>query len=290
MIDLAEVSSAWLWRSWNRYGDEEQLRELAKHEDRWRFFQGEWYDFHKGVALTLAANGVFCVNPPPFNLAFEEKCCQLFLAAQVGLAIPPSLYTTRLALARDFSAAHGDDIIYKPFRTYSRLLPKAGDEPLRIANLYTNRIKADDLVEGDGFLPTPSIFQPYVAKALELRIVVVGRKLFACAIHSQRSERTREDWRRYDMENTPHKPYDLPDEIAARLLLLMERLGLVFGSIDMIVTPDGEYIFIEVNPNGQFDWIAQMAGLPIYEHLAAMLHAGRADYPERAAQGAAHGA
>ena len=58
----------------------------------------------------------------------------------------------------------------------------------------------------------------------------------------------------------------------------MERLGLVFGSIDMIVTPQGDYVFLEVNPSGQFDWIARLSGLPIYEHLAAMLAAGRVDY------------
>jgi hypothetical protein len=71
-------------------------------------------------------------------------------------------------------------------------------------------------------------------------------------------------------------------------LALMDRLGLVFGSIDMIVTPDGEHVFLEVNPNGQFDWVARRAGLPIYEALAALLLAGRVR--ERSEEPAAVGA
>ena len=134
-------------------------------------------------------------------------------------------------------------------------------------------------------MPTPGIFQPYVEKRVELRIVVVGRNLFACAIHSQRSERSREDWRRYDLENTPYEPYELPPDVAAKLRRLMDRLGLVCGSVDMIVTPAGEHVFLEVNPNGQFDFVARLAGLPIYEHLAAMLLAGKVEDATDAAGG-----
>jgi hypothetical protein len=51
----------------------------------------------------------------------------------------------------------------------------------------------------------------------------------------------------------------------------MTRLGLVYGAIDLIVTPEGDHVFLEINPNGQFDFVAQLARLPIYEHLAELL-------------------
>ena len=44
----------------------------------------------------------------------------------------------------------------------------------------------------------------------------------------------------------------------------MARLGLVYGAIDMTVTPAGEQVILEVNPNWQFDFVAKLAGLPIY--------------------------
>jgi len=52
---------------------------------------------------------------------------------------------------------------------------------------------------------------------------------------------------------------------------LVEKLGLVFGCIDMIVTPRGEFIFLEINPNGQWLWIEELTGLPISEAIANTL-------------------
>lgn len=278
-VDLAAVDTAFLWRSWLPSPLEAPYRELAKDRRAWNFFEREWASLFKGVSLALAQLGVFCVNPPPFGAAWEEKCAQLLVAAEVGLAIPPTLYTSRLPMARRFYDAHDGSIIYKPFHIYLEVPEPRDDGPVTYQKVLTNRVRAADLVEGEGFLPTPSIFQPYVPKQFELRIVAIGRRLFACAIHSQESARSKDDWRRHDPDHTPYRPYELPADVAQKLLRLLDRLGLVFGSIDMIVTPVGEHVFLEINPNGQFDFVAQYSGLPIYEHLAAMLIAGKVDYP-----------
>ncbi len=203
-IDLTQIHSAWLWRTWSRDPYEPRLSDLAKQEREWSFFRGEWLAFCKGLSLTLAYSGVFCVNPPPFNHAFEEKCCQMMVAAQVGLRIPATLYTASLPLARAFYDQHGAAIIYKPFKSYMRIVEE-DSQPPRVHKLYTNRVQAGQLVETDRYIPSPGIFQPYVEKQIELRVVVIGRNLFACAIHSQQSARSREDWRRYDFDNTPYE-------------------------------------------------------------------------------------
>lgn len=187
------------------------------------------------------------------------------------MTIPPTLYTARLPIAQDFAAQHQDSIIYKPFKGFTSVSAPLEDGSVRVGRILTNRVAPTDLQEGPGFVPTPGIFQPYIDKAFELRIVVVGQRIFACAIHSQHSARSRDDWRRYDLDNTPYEPYDLPAPIQAQIFRLMERMHLVFGSIDMIVTPTGEYVFLEVNPNGQFDWVAHRLHLPIYDYLAQML-------------------
>ncbi len=279
VIDLADVEAAWLWRGWQPHPDDFRYRDLATHPQRWSFFQREWATFHQGIALSLAYHGVFCVNPPHLEKAFREKACQLMLAAEAGLQIPSTLYTAHLPLARAFYDRHDDTIIYKPFTPYLHTHQVVPGEPLRVQKLLTNRVHADDLIEQDGALPTPGVFQPYIEKQIELRVVIVGRRIFACAIHSQQSTRSRDDWRRYDLDNTPYAAYNLPPIVADKLLRLMDRMGLVFGSVDLIVTPTGEYVFLEINPSGQFDWIAKLSGMPIYEHLAAMLRAGRVDYP-----------
>lgn len=278
-FDLAkDITSAWIWRSWRPEPLLAQYGTLIDHPDEWNFFSGEWAVFYKSVTTALQYNGVFCVNPPPFHDAFEEKCAQLWIAADVGLHIPSTLYTAHLPYAKDFYDEHSGSIIYKPFRPFFKVVPTKPGEQSKIAKLLTNRVSAQHFERAQNAVPTPGIFQPYVEKQFEIRIVVIGRELFACAIDSQNSERSREDWRRYDIENTPYTPYDLPTDLADKIRRYMDRLGLVFGSIDMIVTPEGDHVFLEINPNGQFDWIAQLSGLPIYQHLAAMLRAGSIDY------------
>lgn len=272
-VDLRDIRSAWLWRIWYGDRDDPRLEQVAADRDDRAFFQREWIAFHKGLTTALQYSNVFCLNPPPFNVAFEEKCCQMLLASQVGLCVPDTLYTARLGGVREFYDEHHEQIIYKPFKGHA--IVRGHDEAhVRVALIYTNRVAGERLVEGPDFIPTPCIFQPYIPKAIELRIVIIDRSIFACAIHSQQSERSRDDWRRYDLEHTPYTPYDLPEHIQQRLFALMDRLGLIYGSVDMILTPEGEYVFLEINPNGQFDWVAQRAALPIYEHLAELLTHG----------------
>lgn len=51
----------------------------------------------------------------------------------------------------------------------------------------------------------------------------------------------------------------------------MATLGLVFGTIDLKITHDGEYVFLEVNPQGQFLYVENLTGLPITLALARLL-------------------
>jgi D-alanine-D-alanine ligase-like ATP-grasp enzyme len=54
----------------------------------------------------------------------------------------------------------------------------------------------------------------------------------------------------------------------------MDALGLNYGALDFIVTPEGRHVFLEVNPAGEFMWLMRYPGLPIAEALADVL-AGR---------------
>jgi glutathione synthase/RimK-type ligase-like ATP-grasp enzyme len=121
------------------------------------------------------------------------------------------------------------------------------------------------------------IFQAYVPKLVELRITVVGRRIFAAEIHSQRTNHTRCDWRRYDQGQTPHRPHELPRDLEQRCTALVERLCLRYGAIDMVLTPDGRYVFLEINPNGQYLWIEHETGLPISEAICDLLTGGEPD-------------
>ena len=100
---------------------------------------------------------------------------------------------------------------------------------------------------------------------------IVGQEVLAIKIDSQHSQVSELDWRRYDVRNTPYSAYQLPTEIEKKCLQLTQRMGLEFGAIDLIRTPDGEYVFLEINGNGQFLWAEELSGVNVSDSLACLL-------------------
>jgi glutathione synthase/RimK-type ligase-like ATP-grasp enzyme len=117
----------------------------------------------------------------------------------------------------------------------------------------------------------PVTYQQYVEKAFEVRCTVVGGKILACAIYSQESQAARTDFRASDFKTLRHEALELPGDISEKVLRLMDLLDLNFACMDFIVTPKGEYIFLEVNTNGQWLWIEEMTGLPIAKTIGELL-------------------
>jgi glutathione synthase/RimK-type ligase-like ATP-grasp enzyme len=99
-----------------------------------------------------------------------------------------------------------------------------------------------------------------------LRINVIGKYVWATAIYSQEQEHTKLDFR-HNTADCPHEPFLLPPKIEQMCLEIVRRLGLRMGNIDMIVTPDEKFIFLEINPNGQWVWIERMVGFPLCQAL-----------------------
>ena len=91
------------------------------------------------------------------------------------------------------------------------------------------------------------------------------------AIYSQESEISRIDYRRYDF-NVPYKALELPTKIQDFCLSMTRHYGLHFGAFDFIVTKkEKNFVFLELNPNGQWLWLEQLSGFPISRSLAAYL-------------------
>ncbi len=268
-FSVDDVSAALLWRSTVPNAHDARLDPIRDDASALSFVMAQWSKLSRGLWHALELAGVFCVNPATSVAMWEDKLTQLVVADQVGLTTPATRYLCDLSAAADFADAHGGRIVYKPFTPYLGRPRVAG----HITELYSQVLSADALRAqvGDDLVPSPGIFQPYVDKAFELRVVYVGGTLFACRIESQQSTVADKDWRRYDLANTPHLVHQLDATVASQIGELMRRMNLCFGSLDLIVTPEGEHVFLEVNPVGQFGWIVEQTGLPIYERLAELL-------------------
>jgi glutathione synthase/RimK-type ligase-like ATP-grasp enzyme len=136
--------------------------------------------------------------------------------------------------------------------------------------IYTSPVEERHFEDEATIRLTPCLFQENVSKRVELRVIAVGSELFCAEIDSQRSELTAQDWRR-SYPDLRHRPHTLPSEVERGLRELMDRLGLLFGAIDLILTPDGRYVFLEINANGQWAWLEGELGMPLTSALVDLL-------------------
>lgn len=245
------VDAVWLWRLWPARIDERldpRHREVASRESAATL---------RGL-LGLLADAAW-IDPIDINRAADDKARQLRLAQALGLTIPPTLITADAAAARRFFAAHDGRVIAKLQTSLAYSMAGAGGLPTRM-------LAPADLDALAGLHHCPMIFQAYVEKQYELRIAWVDGRALVGALDGSRCG---VDWRH---ETTASwQPHALPAAIHERLAALMTRLGLRQGAIDMIVTPSGEYVFLEVNPNGEWGMLERDLGLPICAALAEAL-------------------
>lgn len=196
----------------------------------------------------------------------NNKLEQLSAAARCGIAIPKSLFTNDPEKVRAFFYEECDkQMIAKLHGTLSRSM--SGDAPF----FPTTQIQESSL-EGLATLPyCPMIFQEMIPKAYELRIVYVDGAFFAGKINAAESERGKTDWRIATDIAFGWEPYELPDAVASSLAKMMRDMGLFFGAIDMIRHQDGRYVFLEVNPQGEWGMLQRDLGYPIGETIAEKL-------------------
>jgi len=199
----------------------------------------------------------------------EVKALQLLKASEAGLKTPHTLISNDQAQVRMFVDALGDEeCAIKPLVAVGVTDAQGYRLPL------TTTLPPGHSL--DSVAAAPTIFQPYVEKAFELRCVVIGERIFAAKIHSQATDATRLDWRAGEPE---HEIFALPEQVKAAIRRLMGSFGLNFASLDMIVTPDGDFVFLELNPNGQWLWLELELGLPLVASMADLLTTDLASAP-----------
>ncbi|GGW52309.1 ATP-grasp ribosomal peptide maturase [Streptomyces griseoloalbus] len=202
------------------------------------------------------------VNHPLRNAAADYKPAQLALARHMGLTVPPTLVTNDPQEARRFIREH-KQVIHKTLRwtPYER-------DGLSLTS-WAEPVDAEDL--DDTVRVVPHLFQARVDKAADLRVLVVGRRVFAVRIDSDLL-----DWRK-DYGALTYSVVDLPDRLENALLAYLDHLGLVSGSFDLALDRDGEPHWLELNPNGQWGWLEEKTGLEMSAAFADLLAGGEPD-------------
>jgi hypothetical protein len=262
---LDDVRAVWWWRK------ETTLVHSRSDDFSTDFALREHRELLESLEALIPA-ALWPIRPSAVRAA-SLKAHQLALAQQLGFLIPKTIITNHAPSVARFVAAEPDTftaevLLYKPLTWYVGPPDKF---------LYASVVTLDDVTSSaSAVAAAPCQFQEYVDKDHELRVTVVGKRLFPVRINSQSRAETMVDFRR-GQELVSYEACDVSAELAGRLLDYLHRCGLSYGAFDLIVKPDGSVVFLELNPVGQWLWLEQGLGIDISGAVARMLVRGSAE-------------
>lgn len=197
----------------------------------------------------------------------NQKSLQLAVAGRLGFNVPDTVITSNPDVAREFIKEHPRSVSKSLTPTYPKL---KGKQQILLTTLITDDSPPPDF---SNLYLAPSIFQEAIDVSYDLRVTVVGDKVFPAVMNSG-VEQTGEhsgvrDNRLGDMQLSIAD--DFPKDIAEKCVAHVKALNLSFGAIDLVVDNKGRYWFLENNPNGQWAFVEEATGMPIGRTLAKLL-------------------
>lgn len=252
-VCLNNVSAFW----YRRPGKPEISRDIHD-KGVIEFCQNESTDFLEGIWLF---KDKLWISYPPAIFQAQNKIYQLSVAKKMGFQIPETLISNNNVEVNQF--ANNTTIVVKSVRQGA----------LTINNkehvIFTNKIENEDAKYFEGVHYSPCIFQHLIEKQFDLRITVIGEKVFPVEIHTDDDSII--DWRSGDQNKLIYKVHKLPDYLIDICTKFVKELGLKFGAIDLIYSKSGTYYFLEINPNGQWAWIEQSTNIPLSKNIVDLL-------------------
>lgn len=232
------------------------LRELHQTENNLEdvLYKEQWMSFIRNL---LIFENVLWANNPEKTYKAENKIVQLKYAKKIGFNIPNTTVTNYATELRN------EKYIIKSLDT--AFFNMGGDEE---GFVYSNIVTKKELQEAN-LQWAPVTIQDYIYPKTDIRVTVVGNEVFATGI-TINGKGLDIDWRKAKDDVEFNTVY-LPKTIRKNCIELVKQLGLKFGAIDLLKTDENDYVFLEINPTGEWAWLVHTIGQPIPQAFANML-------------------
>lgn len=215
--------------------------------------------------LSRVEAGRFVVNPLGSTQRAALKPFQMRVAEDLGLKLPRTITSNSAEDIIAFWEGCGRRMVYKAVKP---ALWNVGAN--RYGGVPTTVLTDTRLLTPAEVQKSPGIYQEVIDKRTEVRATIIGRSVFAWEKSFPTRTGTDIDWRFMNI-GAVQRQHDLPQAVVDQCFTLMDVLGLVFGCFDFAVNQDGEYVFLEVNPQGNWLWGDEVAGLFQLEAMAEFL-------------------
>lgn len=223
------------------------LRSHKKYNLNEQLYRSQWSSFIRNL---ISFDKAKWINHPVSTYQAENKMYQLKCAKEIGLNVPKTYI---------------GNVLPQQISSCTNYIVKSLDTAL-FYNDSQELFTYSSIVNGEEFLDAnikdaPIILQECLEDKQDLRVTVVGDKLFSISI-TNKGKNIYGDWRKISKNDLVYKETNLPEDIATKILKLMKQLGLVFGGVDLAVM-DNKYYFIEVNPTGEWGWLSSGSDIPV---------------------------
>jgi len=256
-ISPSNVASAWYRKPGTVVHDD---KDVAKNI----YLNNELSSFNDSL-WTVFPEDVWLNSPAKIKVA-DRKLGQLLIAKETGFSVPKTVVGNNWGDISSGLAPNQEEIIVKTIKGVI-----ADNNFLKA--MFTHRLGHQETVSlaSNDISPYLGIYQPYIKKQREWRTTVVGESVFSASIYTH--EDAKDDWRKHQTNpnKVEFKKEKFPDELSEKCIKYLGKMGLKYGAFDFIETPDGEIVFLECNPNGQYGWLEEELGFPISECIATEL-------------------
>jgi len=241
-IRIDDVFAVWYRRAYNiGIGLKDELED--------QFYNPAMGEIRQTLFGFMESMDCYSLGKPSVYRRIDSKEEQLKIAHKLGFKIPETCITNNPDEAKKFIQEH-QDVVGKMQTGFA--IYEDGVENV----VFTNVIDEKSLERLDALVYCPMQFQKKIEKKKELRITIVGQDIYAFEIDSQQSEDGKTDWRKDGVNLLDKwKKTEIPKEIQQKLLQLLDVYNVDYGAVDMIVSPEEDYYFIEINAAGEFFWL-----------------------------------
>jgi hypothetical protein len=196
------------------------------------------------------------INPPSATQAAENKFRQLKFAKLHGLGIPRTLVTAQPDRFRAFLKMEGV-VVAKALDSYS-WEQESGETLAAFATVLD--LERGSHLSDDDIAQCVTIYQQRIDKVADVRMVIMGTDAFAFKVIQLGEQHF--DFRIgfYQQNQLRYEAIAIPTSIKKKVIDLTSSLGINFASADFALQADGEWIFLDLNPNGQ--WLFVEDGCP----------------------------
>jgi glutathione synthase/RimK-type ligase-like ATP-grasp enzyme len=254
---------------WNRRLSK-SLDVSALHPADRLFGHAQCFDLRRSMVHLLGRDALW-INSPLAQSRAILKPVQMRVAQESGFDVPRTLYSNDPERIRTFIRRMGGTVVFKQLA----LVGVWSDGDKRFAP-YTTTVREDQLADDLRTAAAPGIFQEILPRAYELRVTVMGDRMFVTRLDPPAAEDAKVDWRLAVLRGQTEqmKPASIPPSVEQSVRAYMRNMNLVFGCFDLFVTPEGRHVFIECNEAGQFLFVEQETGEAVLDAFVAFVMQG----------------